>query len=41
MKKPKLKAQASTSRQALPGQGILDWVAIGNLLMLVPPSEVG
>ena len=40
MKKPKLVAQASRSLLALPGQGILDWVAIGNLLMLVPPFEV-
>jgi hypothetical protein len=37
---PKLETQASTSLHCLTGQGILDWVAMGNLLMMVPPSEV-
>lgn len=36
---PKLETQASTSLHCLTGQGILDWVAMGNLLMMVPPSE--
>jgi hypothetical protein len=38
-KKPKRMAQASTSLQAQPSQGILDWVAVGTRIMMVPPSE--